>query len=128
MSSPRSKLLLISALIAVLAFAAHASGAGAASVARLLLALLAVAGGIVWWQRRQRAPASLPLAHRLQVLDRTGLSQRCALALVRVDGGEFLVAYGDGFAEIHPAKRLTAASARRPSPQPRRRVVKGGAR
>ena len=52
----------------------------------------------------------------MRVVSRTGLSQRCGLALVEVEGSQYLVAFGDSFAEIrrtHTPVRVKTRSKRR---------------
>jgi len=100
--SPQHKLIAAAVLMAVLLFAAQRQGLEAGSAARWALGLAALAGLGLWLKRGQLAkvPAAAP---RLQVLSRTGLSQRCGLALVEADGRTWLVAYGDGFAEMKEA-------------------------
>lgn len=75
--------------------------------ARVLLAALAVAslGGWLWRTGPRGRPAERRAAPRLRVVQRVGLSQRNALALVEVDGRPFLVVHGDGFARIRPGPR-----------------------
>ena len=101
--SPRNKLLLASAAILLLALVAPMKEISAASIARLLLAAVCVAG-IAWWFLRRRSFADeLAPAPRLRVLSRAGLSQRCGMALVEADGRNYLVVFGDGFAELKEA-------------------------
>lgn len=103
LSSPRNKLVIALALLAVLGGASAVSGLSFTHAARGLLVLgaLAVLG---LWVYRGKARARFSLPDRLTVLSRTGLSQRCGLALVEADGEPFLVAFGDGFAVIKPAR------------------------
>lgn len=103
--SPRTRLLLAGGLVLGLAALAPLGGFSAASTARWLLGAAALAG-FGWWLRRQGAVgARFALPERLQVVSRAGLSQRCGLALVEVDGRSYLVAFGDSFAEIREARR-----------------------
>jgi flagellar biogenesis protein FliO len=87
-----------------LAALAPLGGMSATSVARGLLGAAALAGLGGWLVRRGRAESRFTLTERMRVVSRTGLSQRCGLALVEVDGGRYLVAYGDSFAEIRRAR------------------------
>ncbi|WP_141325636.1 flagellar biosynthetic protein FliO, partial [Myxococcus sp. AB025B] len=74
-----------------------------------------------WWRRRARGTSAAGL-ERLKVVSRAGLSPRCGLALVEVEGRDFLVTFGDAFAHVHalPERRQAApfvlAPARRPRP------------
>jgi len=99
--SPRNKLLFAAAAILALALLAPMNGGTSpASVARVLLVggcLAALAGW--FWKARTRVAAFEPPA-RMRVVSKTGLSPRCGLALVEADGRTFLVAFGDGFAEL----------------------------
>lgn len=99
--SPRARMLLALALVLGLAVLAPlGGGASATSVARGLLGAAAL-GGLGWWLvRRGRAEPRFSLTERMRVVSRTGLSQRCGLALVEVDGSRYLVAFGDSFAEV----------------------------
>ena len=110
LSSPKNKILAASALLLALGAAATASGLNAAGIARVAIGCGAV-GGLAWWftkGRQQRAAAGEK--PRLEVIARSGLSQRTALALVEVDGKPFLVVHGDGFAEVcQPATRRRTA-------------------
>lgn len=121
-STPRTKILIALALLLVLGGASTLSGLSLALGARVLL-LISAAAVIAFWFQRSRKRTGFALPERLQVLSRTGLSQRCGLALVEADGEAFLVAFGDGFATIRPARR---AKSRRASSS--LRVVEGGAR
>ncbi len=114
--SPRNKLLLALGLVLGLAALAPLGGVSAATMARGLLGAVAL-GGLGWWLvRRGRSDVRFALTERMRVVSRTGLSQRCGLALVEVDGSQYLVAYGDSFAEIRRARapvRVKARSRRR---------------
>jgi hypothetical protein len=101
---PRNKLLLACGLILGLATLAPLGGMSATSVARGLLGAAALAGLGWWLVRRGGAESRFKLSERMRVVSRTGLSQRCGLALVEVDGSRYLVAYGDSFAEIRRAQ------------------------
>jgi flagellar protein FliO/FliZ len=114
--SPKNKLLLAAAAIVLLALLAPSQGASASSIARVLLGACAVAGLGAWFLRARARSATGPAAAfapaaRLRVLSRTGLSQRCGMALVEADGRNYLVVFGDGFAELQEA---SAAGTREP--------------
>lgn len=120
--SPRSRLLLAGALVLGLASLGPLGGLSMAAAARWLLGAAAL-GGLGWWlHRRGTEGPGLTAAERLHVVSRAGLSPRCGLALVEVDGRSFLVAFGDAFAEIHetrvrePGLGPALAQARRPRP------------
>ncbi|XXF76499.1 flagellar biosynthetic protein FliO [Myxococcaceae bacterium GXIMD 01537] len=98
-----------------MAVLAPLGGVSGVSGARWLLGAAALVGLGWWLRRRGRGGAHFALPERLQVISRAGLSPRCGLALVEVDGHGFLVAFGDSFAEIHEAAvpARTAMRARR---------------
>jgi flagellar protein FliO/FliZ len=104
-ASPRTKLLAASGLVLLLALLAPSGGLSAAGVARLLLALgaLAAAGG--WIARGRPRRAAFRIEEPLQVLSRRGLSPRCAVALVEAEGRRYLVTFGDSFAQVQPMRR-----------------------
>jgi flagellar protein FliO/FliZ len=114
--SPRNKLLLALGLVLGLAALAPLGGVSAASVARGLLGAMALVGLGWWLVRRSRADVRFALTERMRVVSRTGLSPRCGLALVEVDGSRYLVAFGDSFVEIRRAQapvRVKSRSRRR---------------
>jgi flagellar biogenesis protein FliO len=117
-TSPRTKVLLACGLILGLAALAPLGGMSATSMARGLLGAVALAGLGWWLARRGRAESRFTLSERMRVVSRTGLSQRCGLALVEVEGSRYLVAYGDSFAEIRRAQ-----APRRVKTRSRRRTV-----
>ena len=119
--SPKNKLIAAAVLIAVLAAAAQVHGFDAVSLSRWLIAGLSIVGLGFWALKKRNVAPAFALPPRLQVLSKTGLSQRCSLALVEADGRTFLVAFGDGFAEMREAPRA-AARVRKTSSR------KGGAR
>ncbi|HVE84732.1 MAG TPA: flagellar biosynthetic protein FliO [Myxococcales bacterium] len=100
--SIKVKLLAASLLVLLLAALAQRTGAGAAAVARAALGLAAAGGLALWMVRARRGGATgrFQLPPRLSVAARAGLSARCGVALVEADGRRFLVAYGDGFAQL----------------------------
>jgi hypothetical protein len=120
--SPRSRLLAAGALVLVLAALGPLGGLSMTSAARWVLGAVAL-GGLGWWLRRRGAPGpGVPSIERMRVVSRVGLSPRCGLALVEVDGRSLLVAFGDSFAEIRETQEpeflfpRTPAQARRPMP------------
>lgn len=122
--TPRQKLIGVTLSLGVtLAMAGTHAGWGAASAARLGLGATALGGlSLLLWRARAQASAAIVRAPaRLRVVQRVGLSQRSALALIEVEGRAFIVIHGDGFARIRPAPRrlLTGpprASERRQEP------------
>ena len=124
--SPRSRLLVAGALVLGLAALGPFGGVSMTSAARWLLGAVAL-GGLGWWLRQRGAAGpGLPALERMRVISRTGLSPRCGLALVEVDGRGFLVAFGDSFAEIRETREqetaFASALAQARRPMPRRRV------
>ncbi|NVJ00927.1 hypothetical protein HV824_22805 [Myxococcus sp. AM009] len=121
--SPRSRLLLAGALVLGLAVLGPVAGVSTTVVARWLLGAVALAVLGWWWHRRGAVVTGAASAPRLTVVSRAGLSQRCGVALVEVDGRGYLVAFGDAFAEIRetasPAPEFgrVLAQARRPMPR-----------
>ena len=100
-ASLKVKLIAAAFLILLLAAFAQQSGTSAALMARIALAVAALAGLTAWWIRaRGGAGRPFQLPPLLSVAARTGLSPRCGVALVEADGRRFLVAYGDGFAQL----------------------------
>lgn len=123
--SPRARLLAAGALVLGLTALGPLGGLSMTSAARGLLGALAL-GGLGWWLRRREASGpDTPRLARMQVVSRAGLSPRCGLALVEVDGRSFLVAFGDSFVEIRETQEQedvfaqALAQARRPMPKPR---------
>lgn len=121
--SPKTKLTLAFLLLAGLLVLAPSQGISAAGAARIVLGLAALAGLAFWVQRRGKAAPRFQLPGRLTVAARTGLSPRCSVALVEADGRTYLVAYGDGFAEIKesaPPAKASRVQARKTKPLTRR--------
>lgn len=116
---PRRKLLLAGAILVVLAAAAGWTAGGAVTGARAALGVTGAAVCLVWWRKRARMPGAPAPIPRLAVVERAGLSPRCSVALVRADGREYLIAFGDGYAQIHPTPSAPVRFGRRP---PRRRT------
>lgn len=90
---------------------------------RLLVGSMALAG-LGWVSLRKGLAGGEAGAFQpepLIIVSKTGLSQRCGLALVEVEGRRYLVAYGDTFAEIHEARGMTILSGvtSRPTVKPR---------
>jgi len=126
------KLLAASLLVLLLAAFSRRYGMSAAFAARAVLGAAAVGGLLLWLVRARRsgAPADrerpFQLPPRLSIAARAGLSARAGLALVDADGRRYLVAYGDGFAQLLsavPPRPPVQARAGRHQP---RRVRKGG--
>jgi flagellar biogenesis protein FliO len=116
--TPRQKLVGASVLALTVPLAATMQGASAASIARILLGVAALAGLAFWFIRARGglgflAGSKFKSAPRLNVVQRVGLSPRTGLALIEVDGKPYLVVHGDGFARIRPARRPTRVAAPR---------------
>ncbi|MBN8466008.1 flagellar biosynthetic protein FliO [Corallococcus exiguus] len=116
--SPRGRLLFASALLVGLATLAPLGGLSLVGTSRLLIGATAL-GGLGWVLLRKggmagSADAAAP--EPLSIVSRTGLSQRCGLALVDVDGRRYLVAYGDTFAEIHETRAVAVLPGATPMP------------
>jgi flagellar protein FliO/FliZ len=111
--SPRKRLLWAAALILGLAGVGLLGRMPGAEAARWGLGALVLTGLAIGWMRRKSLGPRFLLPERLRVVSRAGLSPRCGLALVEVDGQRFLVAFGDSFAEVHETPRTTGQ--RRPS-------------
>ncbi|MCP3162656.1 flagellar biosynthetic protein FliO [Myxococcus qinghaiensis] len=119
--SPRARLQVATLLVLGLALLGPLGGVSVVSTARWLLVLAALSGLGWWWFRRGASGARVASVERMQVISRAGLSPRCGLALVEVEGRGFLVAFGDAFAEVHALPEREAepgilAQARRPRP------------
>ena len=122
--SPRGRLLCAVALLVGLATLAPLGGLSWVGTSRLLVGAMALAG-LGWVLSRQGSgtrDARAPRVEPLSIVSRTGLSQRCGLALVQVEGRHYLVAYGDTFAEIHEARDPEVAPVSKPSLPAKRRV------
>ncbi|MFY2564441.1 flagellar biosynthetic protein FliO [Corallococcus terminator] len=116
--SPRARLQVAMLLVLGLALLGPLGGVSVVSTARWLLVLGALSGLGWWWFRRGATGTRVASVERMQVISRAGLSPRCGLALVEVEGRGFLVAFGDAFAEVHAlpardAETETFAPARR---------------
>ena len=125
-ASPRTRLLLAGGLVLGLAVLAPLGGTSVTAVARGLLGAAALAGLGWWLVRRGRAESRFVLTERMQVVSRAGLSQRCGLALVEVEGSRYLVAFGDSFAEIRRTRspvRVKTRPRRRAEAPPRKEGV-----
>jgi hypothetical protein len=107
--APRTKIIAASLLLLALGAAATVRGLDAATLARALLGLAALAGLAGWFIRARGAQGPVE-APRMSVISRTGLNARTGIALVEVDGKTFLVVHGDGFAKVcRTAKPFKAA-------------------
>jgi flagellar biogenesis protein FliO len=97
--SIKTKLLLIAGLVLTLAALAAIQSASWTTAARIILGAAGLIGGAYWYAKRAQ-PAAFTMETRVNVVQRVGLSQRNALALVEVDGQSYLIVHGDGFARI----------------------------
>ncbi len=104
-ASPRRRLLLAAGCVAALVLVTLGSQLSAALLSRWVLGLSAAAV-LVWWLGRSRnAGSRFELPPRLQVVQRVGLTQRTAVALVEVDGQPYLIVHGDGFVRMRPTRK-----------------------
>ncbi|TSC32149.1 flagellar biosynthetic protein FliO [Corallococcus sp. Z5C101001] len=121
--SPRGRLLFAAALLVGLAALAPLGGLSWVGTSRLLVGSMALAG-LGWVVLRKGGAGGEAAAfppEPLSIVSRVGLSQRCGLALVQVEGRRYLVAYGDTFAEIHEARGMAIlpGATLRPTVKPR---------
>ncbi|MCE9667515.1 hypothetical protein LY474_06775 [Myxococcus stipitatus] len=132
--SPRARLLGAGALLVGLSALGPLGGMSGVMVARVVLALVMVVGVGGWWLRRGAARTRVPVAERMKVVCRDGLSPRCGVALVEAEGRSFLVTFGDSFAAVHALEPreevapVVVAQARRPRPRWRMPHVPGRGR
>jgi flagellar protein FliO/FliZ len=111
--SARVRIVLALGLLLGLAVVAQARQASWPSMARGVLGGLALMGGAGWWLRQERRGARFQVEQPLRVVSRMGLSPRCGVALVEVEGSRYLVAYGDSFAEIRRTRTRACVPPRR---------------
>ncbi len=104
----KAKLLAIGLLVVALAAVAAIQSHSFVFAARIVLGASALLGGAYWYAKRSQ-PAAFQIESRMNVIQRVGLSQRSALALVEVDGQPYLVVHGDGFARIQRTTRNAPA-------------------
>jgi hypothetical protein len=74
------------------------------AIARCGLGALAVAA-LAFWLKRQRGATACSAPPRLSLVGRIGLTNRCGVALLQVDGESLVVAYGEGFASFQRTSR-----------------------
>ncbi|MBJ6759238.1 hypothetical protein JGU66_00595 [Myxococcaceae bacterium JPH2] len=104
--SIRTRLMwAVALMLGLLAAVPLGGGVSAATVARGILGVSVVGALGWWWRRRAMAGPGVVPPSRMTVVSRAGLSQRCGLALVEVDGRGYLVVHGDSFAEIRETKK-----------------------
>lgn len=92
--SPRARLAAACGLVLALAAVVPVRGV-------LVSAVLVALGA--WLLAKGRVARGLLPPEPLRVVSRAGLSPRCGLALVEVEGRRYLVAFGDSFATIRSA-------------------------
>ena len=111
--SPRIRLGLALGLVLGLTAWAQLQGASVVAWARALLGgvSLAALGGWLMYRERVGGPRFAD-AEPLRVVSRRGLSPRCGLALVEVEGSRYFVVFGESFAEIRPAHPPTRVRSR----------------
>jgi flagellar protein FliO/FliZ len=112
LQAPRTKLLLACALLALLLITGASQGLSIVALSRVALIAALFAGAILWVRSRGRSSSQPHSPHSLRVLSKAGLSPRCSLALVSAEGRQYLVAYGDGFAQIELASAPRRTSRR----------------
>jgi hypothetical protein len=127
-----AKLAGVCLLVAGLAASTQVSGLSAAAAARIALGI-AACGALAFWAYRSRRSMTargprFSLQPQLMVAARASLSQRCGLALVEADGARYLVAYGDGFAQLLQPQAPRRVQARTPKRASIRRARAGGVR
>lgn len=71
--------------------------------ARGVLAAGALVAVGLWLRRAGGRPREPDFSGALQVIGRAGLSPRCGVALIAVEGSRFLVTFGDTFVDVHRA-------------------------
>ena len=104
----KQKFLAAAVLLAMLPLLALLQSGSGVLAARLASGLLVLAA-LGWWGLKGKRRA-FELPPRLSIIGRVGLSARSGLALVEVDGVTFLVAHGEGYAQL----TRTAPTPRRP--------------
>nr|WP_242544363.1 flagellar biosynthetic protein FliO [Corallococcus sp. NCSPR001] len=105
------------ALLVGLATLAPLEGLSLVGTSRLVIGAMALAGlGWVMLRKGGMAGSAAAAPEPLSIVSRTGLSQRCGLALVEADGRRYLVAYGDTFAEIHETRAVAVLPGAAPRP------------
>jgi len=72
------------------------------------LAALAATGALAFGALRWLARRGSSEAPPLKVVARTSLSAKNSLALIEMDGRRYLVAHGDGFAELLSSRKVSA--------------------
>lgn len=77
-----------------------APGAGAQGLMRWSLLAGVLVGGALWVGRARGRSTQGGASEPLKLLGRLGLSQSVSLSLVEVEGKAFLVAHGNGFAQL----------------------------
>jgi flagellar biogenesis protein FliO len=97
--SPLQKLGAAAALLVAFSVAVAVQSQSMVLASRILLGGAALVGGAFWYSQNKRPHRFLP-TQRMQVIQRLGLSQRSAMALVDIDGHPYLIVHGEGFAKI----------------------------
>jgi hypothetical protein len=99
--SPKAKLVATVCLLLFLCVVVAFRSAAPTLVARWILGAGALAMLGFWLVRARQGSKSASAPRRLEVVSRVGLSAKCGLALVEVDGRSLLIVHGDGFAQVH---------------------------
>jgi flagellar biogenesis protein FliO len=115
-SPTRQRKPLLQALVGLAGLAALPFLSGSSSFAGQglkVLAALAGASFIAFVALKQLAGRTRAAQARaeLRVVSRTSLSQKNAVAIVEADGQRFVLAYGDGFAQVLAARPLEPSPA-----------------
>jgi hypothetical protein len=104
---PGTKLTIASVLLLGLLLFTPGARLDITFISRALLVVSALAALWFWLKKRAAPMQERSFGPRLRVLDKASLSPKCGLALVEMEGRKFLVAHGDGFAQIHePTKNF----------------------
>ncbi|MBM7114262.1 hypothetical protein [Archangium primigenium] len=120
-----SRLLLAGGMLTLWLALTWGQDTSATSTARMLWGALVLGAGLFWWCRRGWNRARFPGAEPLRVVARTGLSQRCGVAVLDVEGRHYLVVFGDSFAEIRRTRGPVLARPRPERPRMGRAVGEG---
>lgn len=92
-------------------------GVSLAVAARVLLGGAALAALGFWLSRRHGSGFASFARRRLEIQEQAGLGARTGIALVRVDGRELLIAFGEGFVQALPLESAPLRPLDRPSVQ-----------
>ncbi|MCA2977318.1 MAG: hypothetical protein INH41_04385 [Myxococcaceae bacterium] len=112
--TPRQKLVALAVAFGLLTLGLAVASGSFTTGARLVLGGLAV-GGLCSYGLAQRGALALPgrfaKTPRLQVVQKVGLSARCGVALVEVDGRAYLIVHGEGAPRVRRVSSRAAVMA-----------------